>query len=406
MDRLQRAELIADVAREAASSNDLQAILDRVMARLAEAIRFRGGSIAFPAGDGMLGIAVAAGSIDDAARAVRIEPGQGIVGTVFATGRAFRTGDLDRETRVRPLARTVGTNRLMRSYLCVPLSSGGEVFGVLQIDSVEADAFDEDDQELLETVGGVLGGLVRLARLVDRERAALASRDDFFATVTHDLRSPLTVIRGQAQRLLRRHPADGDTPILSAILTQERRLERLIASLLDVAHAQSGDPLPAMRSSAELASVVERAARETLGPDRATRLVFDLRPVEGEFDIRRVEQIVTNLVENAYKYARAGAIEIRTREEGDEAVIAVWDHGPGVADDQRERIFRRWDRGGRTDGRGSGLGLYIVWLAAQAHDGSVTATSRDDGEDGAVFVVRLRRAARGSLAATPTEVSG
>ncbi len=389
MDRLQRAELIADVARETASSNDLQTILNRVMARLGEAIRFRGGSIAFPGDDGRLGIAVAAGGIDDAARAVRIAPGQGVVGTVFATGRAFRTGDLDRETRVRPMARAVGTNRLMRSYLCVPLASGGEVFGVLQIDSAEADAFDEEDQELLETVGGVLGGLVRLARLVDRERAAAASRDDFFATVTHDLRSPLTVIRGQTQRLLRRHPGDADTPVLTAILAQEQRLERLIASLLDVAHAQSGDPLPAERAPVELASVVERAARDALGPDRGTRLVFDLVPVEGTFDVRRVEQIVTNLVENAYKYAPDGPIEVRTRQEADEARIEVRDHGPGVADDQRERIFRRWDRGGRTDGRGSGLGLYIVWLAAQAHGGSATVAGRDDGERGATFTVRL-----------------
>ncbi len=393
MDRVQRAELIAAIARDASSSEDLETILRRSLDRLREAVRFKGGSIAFAQEDGWLAIAVAVGVIDAEALAVRARPGEGIVGTVFATGHSFRSGDLDREARVRPTNRDTGTNRLMRSFLCVPLLSRGEVFGTLEIDSAEADAFDAEDQELVETIGAVLGGLVRLARLVERERAVIAARDDFFAAVAHDLRNPLTVIRAQAQRLRRRRLAEDDDRLVAAIEGQSVRLERLIAGLLDVARARSGDPVPAVRVTCDLAPAVERSARDALGPEHAARLRLELAETRGEFDPRRVEQIVTNLVGNADRYAPDGPIEVSTRRDGDGAVLRVADHGPGIPLELRDRIFDRWQRGGAADAGGSGLGLHIVRLAAEAHAGSVTARGRDDGMPGAVFEVRLPLAA-------------
>ena len=311
---------------------------------------------------------------------MRVAPGTGIVGTVFTSGRSFRSGDLDRERRITPAARGVGTNRLMRSFLCVPLTHRGRVFGILEIDSAEQDAFSDQDQALVETVARVVAGVVRLTVLAESERRAVVARDDFFAAVSHDLRSPLTVIRGQAQRLLRRHQADADEPLLAAVVAQSDRLGRIIAGLIDVARKRAGEPLLLDRREGDLGAFVTALARSIVAP-----------ALKGRFDRTRIEQIVANLVDNATKYAPSGTpIELRLTPEAGGALITVSDHGRGVPEHERPTIFDRFVRGeGGSTASGHGLGLYIVRLAAEAHGGDVTVTDRDDGTRGASFRVRV-----------------
>jgi len=389
---LARAKLLAAIARDAAASSDLDDCLRVVMERLHEAIRFKGGSLVFPGDDGLLAIRVAVGVIDEAALAVRLRPGQGIVGTVFSTGRSFRTGDLDGESRVTPAARTVGTNQLMRSFLCVALTHQGTVVGALEIDSASVDAFSADDQELLETVATVLAGVVSLAHIAERERAARLARDDFFAAVTHDLRNPLTVIRGQSQRLLRRHGEDADAAPLSAILTQTDRLNRMVTSLLDVARFQSGIAVTLQLREIRLDETVSLISRAVLGPEHEDRLHLELMPVTAIVDPARLEQVVANLVENAAKYSPAGTpIEVRLVEDGAEALLVIADHGPGIPTEDRGRIFDRYTRIGpmRDAVHGLGLGLFVVRIAVGAHGGTVVVGDRADGAPGAAISVRL-----------------
>lgn len=389
---LERAKLLAAIARDAAASSDLDDCLRVVMERLHEAIRFKGGSLVFPGDDGLLAIRVAVGVIDEAALAVRLRPGQGIVGTVFATGQSFRTGDLDGESRVTPAARTVGTNQLMRSFLCVALAHQGTVVGALEIDSASVDAFSADDQELLETVATVLAGVVSLAHIAERERAARLARDDFFAAVTHDLRNPLTVIRGQSQRLLRRHGEDADAAALSAILTQTDRLNRMVTSLLDVARFQSGSAVTLQLREIRIDEIVSLISRAVLGPENEDRLRLDLAPVTATVDPARLEQVVANLVENAAKYSPAGMpIEVRLVEDGADALLTIADHGPGIPKEDRSRIFDRYTRVGplRDAVHGLGLGLFVVRIAVGAHGGTVSVGDRVDGGPGAAISVRL-----------------
>ncbi|GAC1698751.1 MAG: hypothetical protein NVS9B6_09350 [Candidatus Limnocylindrales bacterium] len=392
MNELERAKLLAAIARDAAASSDLDDCLRVVMERLHKAIRFKGGSLAFPDAEGLLAIRVAAGAIDAAALAVRLRPGQGIVGTVFSTGRSFRTGDLDAESRVTPAARTVGTNSLLRSFLCVALAHQGTVVGILEIDSASADAFSAEDQELLETVATVLAGVVSLARIAEGERAARLARDDFFAAVTHDLRNPLTVIRGQSQRLLRRHGEDADTGPLSAILVQTDRLNRMVTSLLDVARFQSGSDVTLQPREIRVDETVSVISRAVLGPEHEERLQLDLTPITAMVDPARLEQIVANLVENAAKYAPAGTpIEIRLTEDATDALLVITDHGPGIPLKDRGRIFDRYTRVGpmRDAVHGLGLGLFVVRIAVGAHGGTVVVGDRPDGAQGAAISVRL-----------------
>ena len=450
MNELEQARLLAAIARDAAASSDLDDCLRAAMQRLHQAIRFKGGSLAFLDEDGLLAIRVAVGVIDEAARAVRLRPDEGIVGRVFSSGHSFRTGDLDGESRVTPAARTIGTNRLLRSFLCVPLAHQGSIVGVLEIDSASSDAFTAEDQELLETVATVLAGVVSFAHIAERERAARLARDDFFAAVTHDLRNPLTVIRGQAQRLLRRHsgrsgrpgpsgqsgqsegPGDADAGPLGAILTQTDRLNRMVTSLLDVAQFQSGSGMTLRPRAIRVDEVVSQIARTVLGPEQEDRLQLALAPITGTVDPTRLEQIVANLVENAAKYSPAGTpIDVRLVKEPAEGnaeqptdatergeggrtsrmALTIADHGPGIPHADRGRIFDRYTRVGPHPEavHGLGLGLFVVRIAVVAHGGTVTVDDRTDGDAGAAITVRLplagpapQRSEHGPAGSAPT----
>ena len=114
------------------------------------------------------------GTIDDAARRVRLRKGEGIAGTVAATGRTIYAGDLDYAAPVAPAARSVGTNRLIRSYLCAPLTSRGRVIGVLQVDSDQPHAFTAEDIALFEEI---VGEVANSDALREARATLLPSRD-------------------------------------------------------------------------------------------------------------------------------------------------------------------------------------------------------------------------------------
>ena len=146
----------ADLQAQFAASTDARQLLAWTLGWLAASLRFKGGSIARLRGD-ELEIVAAFGQIDDVARRVRLRRGEGIAGAVAATGRAIYNPDLDLPSQTATAAsRTVGTNRLIRSYLCAPLTSAGKVIGVMQIDSGRPNAFAPEDVGLFESVAAAL----------------------------------------------------------------------------------------------------------------------------------------------------------------------------------------------------------------------------------------------------------
>ncbi len=139
-------------------STDARQLLAWTLGWLAVSVRFKGGAIARLNAADELEIIAAFGQIDEAARKVKLRRGEGIAGTVVATGRTIYNPDLDRAgpPGAAAASRSVGTNRLIRSYLCAPLKSGELVIGVMQIDSERADAFSPDDIALFESVASTL----------------------------------------------------------------------------------------------------------------------------------------------------------------------------------------------------------------------------------------------------------
>lgn len=147
----------ANLQLQFASSSDPRQLLAWTLGWLSASVGFKGGSIARLVGD-ELEIVAAFGQIDDAARRVKLRRGEGIAGNVVATGRMIYNPDLDANLPVGAAAasRNVGTNRLIRSFLCAPLASDGEVIGVMEIDSERPNAFGPDDVALFGSVAEAL----------------------------------------------------------------------------------------------------------------------------------------------------------------------------------------------------------------------------------------------------------
>lgn len=272
---LARERLLAAVGREVSAALDVAEILDRVLAHMAEVVLFKGGSIALIE-DGALAIVAARGTLDRAASAVRVPVGEGIAGWVVAHGRSYRSDDLDAETTVTPVARHVGSNRLMRSYLAVPLLTGERVLGILQIDSAEPAAFTEADQSLLEAVAAQVSSAVERARLqavVQAQTHALEERNERLSATAAELLDQNAKLRAVTQELL------GQNEELlvqrQELAARAARIEELVALVgrhaaeLDATIASISDGVWIVRSDGSL--LVNSAARamyglEGLGP--------------------------------------------------------------------------------------------------------------------------------------------
>jgi two-component system sensor histidine kinase KdpD len=256
----------------------------------------------------------------------------------------------------------------------------------------------EPDPEVAERVSTSLASLLAVA--LDRERlgrraveAEALRRSDAIKTailraVSHDLRSPLTAIRAATDGLestdLELSESDR-AALLVTIDTETRRLDRLVANLLDLSRLELGvaEPKPELWT---VESLVGQALNE-LGA-RAERvdveLAADLEPIE--VDGVQIERVLVNLIDNALKFSPDAPVELVGEQLNGEAVVRVVDHGPGLSDGELQRIFEPFEQG-RVPSRGSGLGLAIAKGFAQANGARLEAESSRDG--GASFVLSL-----------------
>ncbi|MAS56033.1 PAS domain-containing sensor histidine kinase [Nocardioides sp.] len=233
------------------------------------------------------------------------------------------------------------------------------------------------------------GEVTRLAISIrsGRGRARLdRERSDLVATVAHELRSPLTGVKGFVQALLNRWDKLNDEQkklMLTTVSADADRLSRLIAELLDVARIDTGR-LQMHRRPTDAEVLVERiVASVAAGTKRPVRLETVDGLVRIHADPDKFTQVVTNLVENAVRHGE-GVVLVRLEaqddfpEEGSRpgVRVTVRDEGEGIAPELRRRVFTKFWTGGRG---GSGLGLYIVHGLVRAHGGDVTIEDAVDG---------------------------
>ena len=233
---------------------------------------------------------------------------------------------------------------------------------------------------------------LRTAELAEANRAladAQQAKDRFLATVSHELKTPLTVISGFVSSIRRVRPDDHDLEsLLDPIERNVSRLRALVDDLLTLASLEAGavEPTP---ERIELAPVLASAPRELAGLDHLNVAVEATEETAVEADRRHLDRILTNLLVNAARYG-AAPLELRARPDGDAVTIEVRDHGGGLGEDGT-RLFDRFVRGHDTAGGGTGLGLAIVRELAELNGGEVRY---EPAEPGARFVVSLPAAGR------------
>lgn len=300
--------------------------------------------------------------------------------------------------------------------LLVLLAAGGSVLGGRWL----ADRAIRPVADIIQEAEAVGGGTLRrriqahartkeyerlvdvLNRMLDRIQSAFEAQRRFTADASHELRSPLTAMRGELELALRRDrgPAEYRETIESA-REEVERLSRIVEGLLILARADAGAIQPRLRRGALRATVreaLDRARSAPSAPGVAVELIGG-DPVPGIFDPDLVSQLVRNLVENAVRYAGPeGRVLVRVLEKGTNAVLCVEDSGPGIPGGEESAVFQRFWRADAsrtpTEGyEGTGLGLAIVQAIAEAHGGSVRA-SNDSRLGGARFEVRLPMASR------------
>ena len=226
--------------------------------------------------------------------------------------------------------------------------------------------------------------------------AALRVRDEFLSIASHELRSPLATVKGHAQMALRRLDRDGQleperaVAALRAIVCQSDKLDRLVGQLLDVSRLELGK-LQLEPQTIDVAAVVGEvvSSAQARGVGHVIALTAP-SSLEAEGDPLRIEQVLTNLLDNAIKYSpEGGTIEVVvSRPTGDRMEIAVRDHGLGIPPEKRALIFERFYQAhGNGHKSGLGLGLYVSRQIVELHGGELTAEFPSDG--GSRFIVRL-----------------
>jgi signal transduction histidine kinase len=301
---------------------------------------------------------------------------------VYETKAPFRTGHLTEDPGELKGVREV---LKIESKVGVPIEVAGQVRGVLMVASLARDFFTEEDERFAVSISRWVGSVAHRAELVQEigknavEQGRRAVAEELVTILAHDLRNFVSPILARLQLIQRRAAQDKrevDVRDSEAALWAVRRLNRLIADILDVARIDQGvfrlDLAPV-----DLGVLASDVAKTLSTPSHEIR-VAAMDEVVVNADPARVTQCLENIVGNAIRHSPRGAavtvIVSKTRvEDGDVGALEVLDEGPGVPAEVLPRIFERFSSGNRSPGLG--LGLYLAKRISLAHGGELTVES-------------------------------
>jgi two-component system sensor histidine kinase KdpD len=285
-----------------------------------------------------------------------------------------------------------GTERLPGAQgLYVPLITSHGNAGVLGIYPVRAsDAFSPDQMRLLETFANQTAVAIERARLAEETEQARVQieterlRNALLSSVSHDLRTPLSAITGAVSSLLENDQtlnADDRHELVQVAYEEAERLNRLLGNLLEMTRLESGGIQ--VEKDWELLEDIVGAALNRLGTRIDDHPItvnlppdLPLVPIDGVL----IEQVLLNLLDNALKYTpTTSPIELSAQARGNEVVLSVADHGPGLRPGDEKRVFEKFYRAQPKVSGGVGLGLTICRGIVEAHGGHIWAENRPGG---------------------------
>lgn len=329
-------------------------------------------------------------------QAFTLASGQGILGKVFQTRRAAFATDLEREHT--PLAepyRRAG----VKAALVAPVAIGDDRLGVLAAFAKQPSFFVEDDLALIQVLAEQAAIVLRNHSLIEQmarlraQEQAMVLKEDFISAAAHELKTPLTVLLGQAQLLERRAERDPRAPVdlngVRRIIDESRHLDSLVRELLEAARVEA-DRLIGVPEPVDLAALARDACQEHAS-ERSGCTVVASGPVIGEYDRARIRQLLALLLSNAIAFSPTGGeITIRVWRDAVNAQLTITDHGIGIPPEDIPHLFQRFYRGRNVDARrwpGLGLGLYVARQIVEQHGGRIWATSPGPGLGSTFHVV-------------------
>jgi signal transduction histidine kinase len=267
---------------------------------------------------------------------------------------------------------------------------------VLSLVSSVRGRYGRADLELAEEVARRAAVAIDNARLYRASQEAVRARSEFLTVAAHELNTPVTSLMLAVQSLRQAAPSGRLTDpqvlerMLALVARQATRLTRLTNDLLDVSRIEAGR-LELEVGDVELGALVREVVERfevDLVRSRCAISMGDGAPVVGRWDRSRVDRVVTNLLSNAIKFGAGKPIDIRVSAARGVATLVVRDRGIGIAPEQRDRIFGRFERAvSERHYGGLGLGLYICRRIVEDHGGSIRVESRPGA--GSTFIVEL-----------------
>ncbi|WP_118976413.1 PAS domain-containing sensor histidine kinase [Taibaiella koreensis] len=277
------------------------------------------------------------------------------------------------------------------SYLAVPvISVSGEVIGGLFFGHPEPGMFSEEHEDIVSSIAAQAATALDNSRLFEEVKSVSAKKDEFIALASHELKTPLTSIKGYLQ-ILNKTAQDGVGRLFfDKLINQVEKLNSLVTDLFDVSKIEAGK----LQFSLEVFNL-RQLLQENLETFQYTiqshRIICE-DPGDAIWinaDKQRIEQVIVNLVTNAIKYSpQADKIYVNLYAQDGKACLAIKDEGIGLSKEQRQKIFTRFYRAeGTNDIPGLGLGLYLSKEIVDRHEGALTVSSTPG--HGSVFLVKL-----------------
>lgn len=325
----------------------------------------------------------------------------GLLARVARNGQPLAYADIQTEAELRDVSFLAGG----RSLIATPLQASGRTRGALYVVADTPDWLDNEDAAFLALVAARIGLFIERGELrqrqreIERQHAQTEARQEFLGIVSHELKTPVAVMRAYTELLLRRAERAGrssEIDVLRRMSDQSERMLAMIEQLLDSRRLEAG-PLALEIGHFDLSELVRKVAHDVGLTTRTHKIQVETSGrATIRADRRRIEEVVTNLLDNAVKYSPPGGkirVNLRRENEGtpeESVLLSVSDDGPGVARQDQPRLFERFYQ---APGRlhkghaGLGLGLYISRELARRHGGDVWLES--ERGRGATCFVRL-----------------
>jgi len=301
----------------------------------------------------------------------------------FSAHQVIRIDDVTKDDRYAKNLPLLGMPKGyldVRSYLAVPVvSTNGEVIGGLLFGHPKVARFKAEHEDLVESIASQAAIALDNSRLFEELKAMSDKKDEFIALASHELKTPLTTIKGYLQLLAKKKQDRVNALFIDKTLDQVGKLNSLVADLLDVSKIEAGK-LQFNLEAFDLRLVLKDVMETFPYTYKTHKIIFhdQLEPACVYADKQRIEQVINNLLTNAIKYSpNSDLVEVSIYKDADTVTVKVKDFGIGLKEEHKRKIFTRFYRAeGIVNVSGLGIGLHLTKEIIDRHHGQIGVESK------------------------------